>query len=199
MPPGRTVGLIGENGSGKSTLLRLLAGTLQPDHGRVEAPASLGVLTQTAASSSLATGATVADRIAQAASSLRDLETRIEALAARMAAETQDEGQQVLAAQWDDALAEAERRRLWSLDARIGSVLDGLGLGSLSRQRPLEELSGGQRRRLELAAALLHTPDSLLLDEPTNHLDDDAADFLVRELQSWRGPCLLYTSPSPRD
>ncbi|WP_404560303.1 ATP-binding cassette domain-containing protein, partial [Neisseria gonorrhoeae] len=77
------------------------------------------------------------------------------------------------------------------LEARVETVLDGLGLGALPRRRPLQELSGGQRRRLDLAAALLHTPHALLLDEPTNHLDDEAADFLVAELDSWRGPVLL--------
>lgn len=189
VPPGRTVGLIGENGSGKSTALRLLSGAALPDHGIVEAPESLGVLQQMPAAAGRA--GTVADLLRQAAAPLRALEHRIEALAAQMAEEPLPDAPSSLAQQWDDALAEAQHRSLWSLEARVETVLDGLGLGALPRSRPLQELSGGQRRRLDLAAALLHTPHALLLDEPTNHLDDEAADFLVAELRSWRGPVLM--------
>ncbi|MDN5702187.1 MAG: ATP-binding cassette domain-containing protein, partial [Micrococcales bacterium] len=189
VPPGRTVGLIGENGSGKSTALRLLSGAALPDHGIVEAPESLGVLEQMPAAAGR--DGTIADLLRQAAAPLRALEHRIEALAARMAADPPPDDPSSLAQQWDEALTEAQHRSLWSLEARVETVLDGLGLGALPRSRPLQELSGGQRRRLDLAAALLHTPHALLLDEPTNHLDDEAADFLVAELDSWRGPVLL--------
>ncbi|MFF0973778.1 UNVERIFIED_CONTAM: ATP-binding cassette domain-containing protein, partial [Kocuria sp. CPCC 205295] len=173
VPPGRTVGLIGENGSGKSTALRLLSGAALPDHGIVEAPESLGVLQQMPAAAGRA--GTVADLLRQAAAPLRALEHRIEALAAQMAEEPLPDAPSSLAQQWDDALAEAQHRSLWSLEARVETVLDGLGLGALPRSRPLQDLSGGQRRRLDLAAALLHTPHALLLDAPTNHLDDEAA------------------------
>lgn len=184
--PGRVVGLIGQNGSGKSTLLRVLSGALRPSHGQIRVPASLGVLDQTPGTTSEDDGS-VADLLARAAWPLRELEARIEALAAQMA----DDDAPDLTEQWEAALAEAEHRSLWSLDSRVDAVLEGLGLADLPRGRALREISGGQRRRLDLAAALLHTPEALLLDEPTNHLDDEAADYLVSELRAWRGPVLV--------
>ena len=86
-----------------------------------------------------------------------------------------------------DALEAAEAADLWTLDARRDELLDGLGVGTLPLDRPIGEVSGGQRSRVALAALLLARPDALLLDEPTNHLDDAAVAFLVSRLRDWRG------------
>lgn len=85
------------------------------------------------------------------------------------------------------ALEAAEAAELWTLDARRAELLDGLGVGALSLDRPIGEISGGQRSRVALAALLLSRPDALLLDEPTNHLDDAAVAFLGARLREWRG------------
>ncbi|MBD7994808.1 ABC-F family ATP-binding cassette domain-containing protein [Arthrobacter sp. Sa2CUA1] len=183
--PGQRTGLIGENGAGKSTLLRIAAGRLTPDSGSVYRPESVGFLQQEMAS---APGLSV-DRVLEAAvAPVRSLEADLAALAERLGTAPDDS---TAAEAYDQVLQEAEHSGLWSLDARIAVVMDGLGLGTVPRSRPVSALSGGQRRRLSLAAVLLERPFALLLDEPTNHLDDGAVGFLVAELSTWPGPVLM--------
>lgn len=183
--PAQVTGLIGENGSGKSTVLRLVAGRLQPTAGLVEAPSSLGHLGQRPGPPR---NATVAGAIEQATASIRAIDERLADLSRQLEAQPED---RQLAQVWDATLAQAQVRGLWTLEARVATVLNGLGLGEIPRSRPLTEVSGGQLRRLELALTLLERPTALLLDEPTNHLDDAAADFLVAELLDWPGPVLV--------
>lgn len=182
---GSRTGLIGENGSGKSTLLLIAAGLLTPDAGSVARPASLGFLRQELLP---VPGATLADVLERAVASVRGLGTLLEDLGGRLAAAPEDAG---VADAYDAVLMEAEQAGLWALDARISGVLAGLGLAGLERNRPVHSLSGGQRRRLALAALLLERPAALLLDEPTNHLDDGAVDYLAAELCARQGPLLM--------
>ena len=182
---GERTGLIGENGAGKSTLLHVAAGLLAPATGTVHRPERTGLLHQELR---LPASATVGQVVEHAVAPVRALEHRLVELAARIAAAPEDPA---TADAYDAVLRDAERHGLWALDARVEAVLGGLGLGRLPRHRELSGISGGQRRRLALAALLLARPTALLLDEPTNHLDDDAADFLAAELTAWRGPVLL--------
>lgn len=182
---GDRIGLIGENGSGKSTLLLIAAGLLPPDAGSVFRPPSLGLLRQELRPAS---GTTLADVLESAVAPVRTLGTALEDLGSQLALLPGDEG---VATAYDVTLQEAERSGLWSLDARISEILAGLGLGGVERSRPVRRLSGGQRRRLSLAALLLERPAALLLDEPTNHLDDDAVAFLASELTTRQGPLLM--------
>ena len=204
---GERVGLIGENGAGKSTLLRILAGVEEPDDGVVERPAETGWLSQEVRADP---GATLRDLVEQAIAPLRVLERELEAAGAALAEPDPSVSPEIPghpagsvpdlrpapenpADRYDRALAEAERRELWSLDSRRDELLDGLGVGALRLDRPVSEVSGGQRSRVALAALLLSRPDALLLDEPTNHLDDAAVSFLTSRLRSWRGP-LVFAS-----
>ena len=182
---GSRTGLIGANGAGKSTLLRIAAGRLEADAGTVLRPVSTGMLDQ---EENPAPGATVNDTVEAAVGPVRQLEPALARLAEELAAGTG--GPQIETA-YDLVLHEAERTGLWALDARISAVLNGLGLGGIAKSRSVASLSGGQRRRLALAALLLERPLALLLDEPTNHLDDDAVAFLVAELTAWDGPVLM--------
>ncbi|MGQ1838343.1 ABC-F family ATP-binding cassette domain-containing protein [Kocuria turfanensis] len=185
VPAGGRIGLIGENGAGKTTLLHLAAGLLVPATGTVHRPERTGLLRQQL---DLPARVTVGQVVEDAVADVRALEHRLAALAAGIA---QAPGDPATADAYDAVLRDAEREGLWALDARIEAVLGGLGLGRLPRDRRIGELSGGQRRRLALAALLLSRPAALLLDEPTNHLDDAAVDFLVAELAGRRGPVLM--------
>lgn len=177
--PGRVAGLIGENGAGKSTLLSLLTG-VHPDAGTIVVPERVGFIEQ---ETSLPHHAPARLLIDAAVDEVRQLERDIEDLSAEMA--TRD-----VADEFDLALARAEQAQLWSLDARIAQVLDGLGLGTVDLGTAIGEMSGGQRRRFALAALLIRPSDGLLLDEPTNHLDDAGVDFLISELTAFSGPVI---------
>jgi macrolide transport system ATP-binding/permease protein len=181
--PGDRIGLLGENGAGKSTLLGILAGELEPDAGRVERPEATSLLRQEVRADP---DAPLAAIIENELGELRRLERDLEAAGEALAGEDPDAADRYAA-----LLARAEAAELWTLDARRDEVLDGLGVGHLSLDRPVGEVSGGQRSRVALAALLLARPDALLLDEPTNHLDDAAVAFLATRLRQWGGPVLF--------
>lgn len=183
--PGRRIGLIGENGVGKSTLLRLLAGVDQPDGGVVQRPPDLGFLHQEMLFPESATVAGVLDdALADARTDLAELDR----LGTLLASSPEDAD---LLAAYAERLELAQRHEAWDADRRADVVLGGLGLGDVTRDRSLGSLSGGERRRLALAALVVRRPTALLLDEPTNHLDDDAAAFLEEQLRGLPGTVVL--------
>jgi macrolide transport system ATP-binding/permease protein len=171
--PGTRVGLIGENGTGKSTLLRLLAGRDVPDAGTVAVPDDVVYLPQEPEGAGTTTVGRMLD---DALRPLHEAIAELERLAGELAL-----GEDVAAA-YDDALAWAVGHDAWDADRRAEITAAALGVADLDRGRPVATLSGGQRTRLALAAALVRRPACLLLDEPTNHLDDEALDLLERSL-----------------
>jgi macrolide transport system ATP-binding/permease protein len=176
---GQRLGLLGENGAGKSTLLRLLAGAEAPDAGIIERPERTALLAQEVRLDPVQPIRAIID---DAVAGLRALETELQDAAAALAG-----GGASAEQRYASALEAAEAAELWTLDARRDELLDGLGVGALPLDRPIGEISGGQRSRVALAALLLARPEALLLDEPTNHLDDDAVAFLGERLREWRG------------
>lgn len=184
VPSGSVTGLIGENGAGKSTLLGIISGQLTADAGTLITPPVTGFIAQ---ETSLPLSAPAQSLIDEAVAELRDVESSISVLAERMASQSD---YATLASEFDRALARAEHSGVWELDARIATVLAGLGLANVPLATPLGEMSGGQRRRFALATLLLRPVDAMVLDEPTNHLDDEAVDFLIDELEAFQGPVL---------
>ncbi|MFJ9680617.1 ABC-F family ATP-binding cassette domain-containing protein [Streptomyces sp. NPDC101194] len=187
--PGHRIGLIGENGAGKSTLLRVLAGVDEPDAGSVSRPVDLGFLHQEMPFGPESTLASVLDEaLREAREDLAQLERLGEALAR---VPEDDPGHPDLLDAYGKLLERAQDRESWDADRRAALVLDGLGLGTLGRDRTLGSLSGGLRGRLALAALLVRRPSALLLDEPTNHLDDGAAAFLEEQLRGLPGAVVV--------
>jgi len=184
--PGQRLGLVGENGVGKSTLLRLLAGVEAPDGGEISRPDDVGYLAQELPAD---VARSVADVIDGALAEPRELARRVEELAVVLGDDPDrlDE----YANEYADVLEQATARDVWDAARRAGLVLDGLGLGALPRERRLDEISGGERSRLALAALLMSQPRAMLLDEPTNHLDDGAVEFLQRHLIALPGVVIV--------
>ncbi|MEQ1502316.1 MAG: ABC-F family ATP-binding cassette domain-containing protein [Myxococcota bacterium] len=172
---GEHVGLVGANGSGKSTLLGILSGTVEADRGRIVRTGRIARLGQ---DPTLA-GITVDDVV-------RDALSWHGALVA--AYERATHAGDLEAAQIAQAGLDTHG---WTQDHKIDGVLD--RLRAPPRDARLERLSGGERRRVALAATLLQSPDVLLLDEPTNHLDADATEWLEKWLAGFRGAVLLVT------
>jgi ATPase subunit of ABC transporter with duplicated ATPase domains len=165
--PGMRLGVVGPNGVGKSTLLRLLAGELRPDAGsvRLQPPGTVvGYLAQEPRHGP-------ADSVRQVlhrATGVAAAEAALGAAASALAA-----GQRGAGDRYDAALARLASLAPDDLDARLDAVLDDLGLGAVTADRPMAALSGGQRARVGLAAVVLSRFGVTLLDEPTNDLDFD--------------------------
>ena len=187
--PGDRIGLVGRNGAGKTTLLKVLAGEALPAAGTVRRSGAIGYLPQDPRTGDLDTLAV--DRVL----SSRGLD---ELRAALRRAEAQ-------MADSDASRADAAIRMYGRLEERM-SVLGGyaaeaeaaalassLGLPDRVLHQPLRTLSGGQRRRVELARILFGDSQTLLLDEPTNHLDADSIAWLRDHLRGYRGGLVLIS------
>jgi ATPase subunit of ABC transporter with duplicated ATPase domains len=186
---GDKIGLVGRNGAGKTTLARVLAGEGQPAGGAVQSGGSVGYLPQDTRVGDLE--ALGLDRILSA----RGLDA---VLAGMRAAE-------LGMADPNPARRDAAVRRYSQLEERLtvlggyaaeseaASLAASLGLPQKVLKQPLRTLSGGQRRRIELARILFSGADTLLLDEPTNHLDADSVTWLRDHLRSFRGGLVVIS------
>ncbi|MET9026745.1 ABC-F family ATP-binding cassette domain-containing protein [Nocardia sp. NPDC004168] len=102
-------------------------------------------------------------------------------------------GSVVLAGLADDAMTDEVAEHEWAADPRIRSVMDGIGIAGLGMDTPVDNLSGGERRRVALAAALVRELDLLVLDEPTNHLDVEGVQWLAAHLLGRRSALVVVT------
>jgi macrolide transport system ATP-binding/permease protein len=182
------VGLVGANGAGKSTLLRVLTGELTPDSGQIERATGLtcGYLPQDAASQGCRTIHEILD---ESSRGLVSLERILRSLEDALTASHGDQLASVLL-EYREATEAFERRGGYAASRRIETVLRGLGLDDLPRERRLGELSGGEQTRVLLAGLLVLKPDPLLLDEPTNNLDSRSSQWLEDYLTSYEGAVL---------
>jgi ATP-binding cassette subfamily F protein uup len=181
------VGLIGVNGSGKTTFLRILAGLEEPDSGQVTrgGNVSIAYLPQ---NPDLPDGMTVLDYLFQADTPIMRLLRDYEALTARLEQEPESGG---LLDELHTLNAEMDRLGAWEAETNARAILSKLGIRDVEAK--LGTLSGGQRKRVAMARALIRPADLLILDEPTNHIDVDTVAWLEEALARWPGALLLVT------
>ncbi|MGH9115476.1 MAG: ABC-F family ATP-binding cassette domain-containing protein [Acidimicrobiales bacterium] len=186
---GDKVGLVGRNGAGKTSLLKALAGEQPLASGAVAIQGRLGFLTQDPrAVRSRATEGTALAHVLSGRG-LDEVAERVEKL--RVAVEEHPSERAVARF----ARAEDEFAGLggYAADSEVRQLVAGLGLTPGRVDLPLGVLSGGERRRVELARILFAGSDLLLLDEPTNHLDSDAKRWLMGFLRDYRGALLVVS------
>ncbi len=172
------VGLVGENGTGKTTLMKLLAGIVPPDEGEVTGPKNLtfGYLPQDGL---FARGRTLFEEALSVFDDLRRLEAECRQLEHELSETPESSSEHMRILKRYASLSQQFRMQGgYALEARVGTVLLGLGFARSDWQRHCEEFSGGWQMRIALARLLLQQPRLLLLDEPTNHLDLDARNWL---------------------
>ena len=185
---GDKVGLVGRNGAGKTSLLRVIAGDAPPAGGRSTIRGRLGFLTQDP----------------RALRQLTDLTAMEHVLSGRgldEAARRMEDARRAMEADPSDAnigrFSKAEERFAgldgYAAESEVRQLVAGLGLDSDRLDGPLGVLSGGERRRVELARILFGGTDVLMLDEPTNHLDGDAKTWLMGFLRDFRGALLVVS------
>lgn len=185
--PGDKVGLVGRNGAGKTTMTRILAGESQAAAGQVTRTGKVGYLPQDPRTGDLEMLAR--DRIL-AARGLDEIIRRIRLYSEQMAdPETHDRAM----ASYARAEAELSAAGGYAAESEAARIAANLGLPERVLEQPLRTLSGGQRRRVELARILFSDADSLLLDEPTNHLDADSIGWLRGFLQSYPGSVVMIS------
>ena len=171
------IGLIGNNGSGKSTLLRIIAGDMQPDSGSISRRRDIitGYLPQ---NFQLDPAKTVYENIVEGAHDFIDILREYDSLPPT------SEKRHVLEEQ-------ILHRDGWNLENRIETAMHSLNVPD--KQRAIDTLSGGEKRRVALCKAIISRPDFLILAEPTNHLDTQSIEWIEEYLENYSGACLFVT------
>jgi ATPase subunit of ABC transporter with duplicated ATPase domains len=182
------VGLVGRNGAGKTSLLKVLGGASDPFAGVVHRTGGLGYLPQDPKLDGI-DEATPAVRHILSGRGIDDALIRLEKLRLQM---EEDPSERAV-----DRFSRAEERfRMdggYSAESEVRRIASGLGLEADRLDLPISALSGGQRRRVEIARILFAGSDVLLLDEPTNHLDSDAKEWLLGFMRAYRGALLVIS------
>ena len=187
--PGDKVGLVGRNGAGKTTLTRILAGEALPAAGKVTASGAVGYLPQDPRTGDPEMPAI--ERILSARG-LDDVVVRLREAEKDMAAEDPDRRERGMR-RYERADAELHAGGGYAAEAEAAQIASSLGIEERILGQPLGTLSGGQRRRVELARILFSAAETLLLDEPTNHLDADSIVWLREFLRSHKGGLIVIS------
>jgi ATP-binding cassette subfamily F protein 3 len=189
---GEKIAMVGPNGAGKTTLLRILIGLEEPTEGRVTRMGNIriGYLPQDADQGASMVQQTPWQLCCDVYADLIEMQGRLRRLEAQLA--DPDEGEAALG-RYGRLLETFEHAGGYSYEVDVRTVLSGLGIDEEHMQRPLAQLSGGQRTRALLARLLLEKPNILVLDEPTNHLDLAATEWLEGYLQAWPEAVLVVS------
>ncbi|MEQ4548378.1 energy-dependent translational throttle protein EttA, partial [Nocardioides kribbensis] len=185
---GAKIGVVGPNGTGKSSLLKIMAGLDQPNNGDaiLDPQATVGMLQQ---EPPLSEGKTVLENVEEAVAETKAKMARLDELYMMMG--DPDADQDKVATEAGDLQTELDAANVWDLDSRLEQAMDAL------RCPPpdaiVDNLSGGERRRVALCKLLLQQPSLLLLDEPTNHLDAESVQWLEGHLKDYPGAVLAIT------
>ena len=187
--PGDRIGLVGRNGAGKTTLTKVLAGVGLPAAGTVTRSGEVGYLPQDPRTGDL--HVTARDRVLSARGLdgiVRDLrETELS-----MASESGEKQERAMR-RYDRLTAEFTAAGGYAAESEAAAIAAALGLEERILEQTLSTLSGGQRRRIELARILFSGAQTLLLDEPTNHLDADSIAWLRDHLKSYKGGLIVIS------
>ena len=183
--------IVGVNGAGKTTLFKILTGELAADGGEfyLKKDTSVGYLAQNFEINSDKTiyeeMLSVFEKIIQTEANLREMENEMGGLSGQALADKMEE--------YAALQHYFEQNDGYSYQSRLKGVLKGLGFADNDFNRPMNQLSGGQKTRVHLAKLLLSKPDVLLLDEPTNHLDIASIEWLEDFLRTYPGSVLIIS------
>ncbi|MGJ9423565.1 ribosomal protection-like ABC-F family protein [Aeromicrobium sp. CF3.5] len=186
---GDKVGLVGRNGAGKTTLTRMLSGDGDPAEGAITSTGTVGYLPQDPKSGDLAT--TARDRIL-GARGLDEALTAMRKAEIDMGSPDPDIADKAMKA-YTRSEATFSSGGGYAAESEASTIATSLGLPERVMEQPLSTLSGGQRRRIELARILFSDADTLLLDEPTNHLDADSVTWLRGFLKNFSGGLVIIS------
>ncbi|HJE46140.1 ABC-F family ATP-binding cassette domain-containing protein [Levilactobacillus namurensis] len=189
------VALVGRNGAGKSTLLKMIAGETEPDAGQITKKRGLTIGYQ-AQNAGINSTKTVWNEMLSVFAKLQAMERRIHELEAEMsdpAVSADPEKFQQVSSTYDQLQQDFSDQNGYGYQAEIRGVLHGFEFDESVYDKPITEMSGGQRTQLALAKLLLERPDLLILDEPTNHLDVETLTWLEGYLQGYPGAILIVS------
>ncbi|MFW5711816.1 MAG: energy-dependent translational throttle protein EttA, partial [Spirochaetota bacterium] len=187
---GAKIGVLGLNGAGKSSLLRIMAGVdtqfegeavLSPGH-------SVGFLEQ---EPHLAAGKTVRQIVEEGAKETVDLLAEYDKINEKFAEPMEPDEMEKLLERQGEVQEKLDQLDAWNLDSHLQLAMDALRCPP--EDQVVDNLSGGERRRVALVRLLLQQPDILLLDEPTNHLDAESVEWLEHHLQQYSGTVIAVT------
>lgn len=184
---GDRIGLIGINGTGKSTLLKVIAGIEPCDTGNILKVNGV-VIEYLPQNPEFADGTTILEQVFKGTSPvmvlLREFEKAMLQFNENLGVAQYEKNLLLLTQKMDNLKA-------WTIEAEAKSILTKLGVADF--QTDVSKLSGGERKRVAIAAALIHPADLLILDEPTNQIDHDTVDWLENHLSKRKGALLMVT------